>query len=307
MQLLLTVFCIIPLILIIASSSNIFPFKSGNDVDVWNNTRVPSINDNSLFLSIGDKSLVFSSLLQTISAQEQGDRVGEGGEEQDKIREDCEQDEHFDSEIDSCIPDEEKDVCDDDRDNDNDARVDLEDSECLPNDNEQEQQQQEEDNYTSSNNNVSLDSSNTDHKPQKSSQNLTGNHSTETTTTTNNKASTNELQQHANATTGEDANFSLNCHPAEAEMVPGAEDSITCTIENKTPNPIELILECSGLEGTGIECSINGERPTGTTLAKEMSDTNFSVIIATTSSPAVPPGSYPFTISAEECINSDFC
>jgi hypothetical protein len=72
--------------------------------------------------------------------------------------------------------------------------------------------------------------------------------------------------------------LTVYCHPAEAQRVPGADASITCTIENKTPNLIELMLECSGLEGTGIGCSFNGERPTGKTLAKEMSDTNFSVI-----------------------------
>jgi hypothetical protein len=39
-------------------------------------------------------------------------------------------------------------------------------------------------------------------------------------------------------------------------MLPGEEGSINCTIENKNPKPIELVLECSGLEGTGIECNI---------------------------------------------------
>jgi hypothetical protein len=90
-------------------------------------------------------------------------------------------------------------------------------------------------------------------------------------------------------------------------MVPGAEGSILCTIENKTPKPIELVLGCSGLDDTGIECYINGEYPTGTTLVKEMSHTNFSVLVVSRSSPLVPAGSYPFTISAEKCINSDLC
>jgi hypothetical protein len=136
------------------------------------------------------------------------------------------------------------------------------------------------------------------------SQNLTNSHST--ATTSNNNASFEGFHHYANASALEDS-FTVICHPAEAEMVPGAEGSITCTIENKTPNPIELILECSGLEGTGIECSINGDRPTGTTLVKEMSNANFSVIIVTASSPVLPPGSYLFTISAETCINSDLC
>jgi hypothetical protein len=78
------------------------------------------------------------------------------------------------------------------------------------------------------------------------------------------------------------------------------EDSITCTIENKTPKPIEMVLECSGLDSTGIECHISGEHPLGTTLIKETSFTNFSVFLVSRSSPPAPVGSYPFTISPED-------
>jgi hypothetical protein len=346
---LLTVFSIISLVLIIASSSNI-SFKSGNDVNNGINTRVAHIIDSILLLSTDDKPII-SSLLQTISAQEQeeveeveeeqdggdSERKSSTGQEkekeeqiQDGIKEDCRDEEHFDSEVDSCIPDEEK-GCDDDRDNDNDGKVDSEDSDCLPNKNEQVQknnkdEQEDKEKFPGEeepsldnekdnndrenpvsieklNNNTSSDGYDADDKAQ-NNQNLT--HSNSTATTSNNNASLDEFHHYENASAAEDS-FTLNCHPAGAEMVPGAEGSITCTIENKTPNPIELILECSGLEGTGIECYINGERPTGTTLVKGMSDTNFSVLIVSPSSPPVPPGSYPFTISAEVCINSDIC
>lgn len=363
---------IIALLIIIASSSNT-SFKPDNEVNHGVDKRVYYIIDSILLLSIDDKP-IFSSLLQTISAEEQlqqevnqeedgkdSDSVMEGEEEedtgqseressmgqeqedqdseenqiQDEKNENCRDEEHFDSGINSCMPDEEK-VCDDDTDNDNDGKVDLEDLDCLHNNKIQQVQQQnneeergekeklprkeepssdyEKDNNDSenpgsteeknNNNTSSSDGYVTQSKAQNNSQNLTNSHST--TTTNKNNASFNWFHHYGNASAPADS-FTLNCHPAEAEMEPGAESSITCTIENKTPNPIELILECSGLEGTGIQCSINGEHTTGTTLAKEMSDTNFSVFIVSASSPAAPPGSYPFTISAETCIDSELC
>lgn len=270
--------------------------------------------------------------------QEQEHQDSEENQIQDEKNENCRDEEHFDSGINSCMPDEEK-VCDDNTDNDNDGKLDLEDLDCLHNNKIQQVQQRnneeergekeklprkeepssdyEKDNNDSenpssteeknNNNTSSSDGYVTQSKAQNNSQNLTNSHSTTTTTTTNkNNASFNWFHYYGNASAPADS-FTLNCHPAEAEMEPGEESSITCTIENKTPSPIEMILECSGLEGTGIQCSINGEHTTGTTLAKEMSDTNFSVFIVSVSSPAAPPGSYPFTISAEVCINSDLC
>ena len=368
---------IIALLIIIACSGNT-SFKPDNEVNDGVDKRVYDIIDSILLLSIDDKP-IFSSLLQTISAEElvqqevnqeedgkDSDSVMEGEEEkeeedtgqseressmgqeqehqdseenqiQDEKNENCRDDEHFDSGINSCMPDEEK-VCDDDTDNDNDGKVDLEDLDCLLNNKIQQVQRQnneeepgekeklprkeepssdyENDNNDSenpgsteeknNNNTSSSDGYVTQSIAQNNSQNLTNSHSTTTTTTNKNNASFNWFHHYGNASAPAD-NFTLNCHPAEAEMEPGAESSITCTIENKTPNPIELILECSGLEGTGIQCSINGEHTTSTTLAKEMSDTNFSVFIVSASSPAAPPGSYPFTISAETCIDSELC
>jgi hypothetical protein len=373
MQLLRVFSIIIALVLIIASSSNI-SFKSGNDVNPGINTKAPLID--SILLSIDDKSTFSSLLqtisaqeqeqqevdqeedgkdsdpvMEREEEQDRGDSERESSigqeqeqeqqdsekeQEQDKIKEDCGPTEHFDSEVDSCIPDEEK-VCDDDRDNDNDGKVDSEDSDCLPNKNEQEQQQsnkeeqedkeklpgggeelsldnEKDNNYRENpvsieeqNNSTSSDGHNTEDKAQNSNQNLTDSNSTAATTTSNNNASLDGFDPYANTSAAEEDSFTLKCHPEGAEMVPGAEDSITCTVENKAPKPIELVLECSGLEGTGIECSINGDYPTGRTLVKEMSDTNFSVLVVSRSSPPVPAGSYPFTISAELCINSDLC
>jgi hypothetical protein len=100
--------------------------------------------------------------------------------------------------------------------------------------------------------------------------------------------------------------LSIECHPTAVEMEPGEDASINCTVENKSSDRIEIIMECSGLMGTGIECYINGEYPMGMTLT-EMTDTNFSVILVSSSSPAVPAGSYRFSISVDECVNSDLC
>jgi hypothetical protein len=374
MKLLLTVFSIVALvfiiIIIIASSGNI-SFTLGEDINnTVTNSKAPTVDSILLLLFTDHNSSIFSSLLQTISAQEEVNEqenrtdsdaaVKRGGEEeqdsgdserrssiaqeqeknsseedvqkQDETKEDCRRGEYFDSEVDSCMPDQEK-VCGYDR--DNDSRVDSQDLDCLPNRNEQEQHDNKEEphdkeklstgeeasldnkesdkggenpismeqqnNNTSSNNNASSGSSDTEDKAQ-NSQNLTDSH---TTTTTHNNASLNEFH-YANDSAAEDG-FTLMCHPAETKMLPGEEGSITCTIENKTPKPIAMVLECSGLNGTGIECYINGERPTETTLIKEMSYTNFSVLLVSRSLPPVSAGSYPFTISAEECMNSDVC
>ena len=361
----LRVFSIIIAVLIIIASSSNTSFKPGNEVNDGVDKRVYNIIDSILLLSIDDKP-IFSSLLQTISAEEQvqqevnqeedgkdSDSVMEREEEQDRgqseressmgqeqeqqdreeehiedgIKENCRHEEHFDSGIDSCMPDEEK-VCDDDTDNDNDGKVDLEDLDCLHNNKDDEVQQQnnkvenedkeklpgkeessldyEKDNNDTekpvlivekNNNTSSSDSHVTESKAQNNSQNLTNSHSI-ATTTSNDNASLNRSHHYANGSAPEDS-FTLNCDPAETIMVPGAEGSITCIIGNMSPNPIDLMIGCSGLEGTGIECSINGERSTRTTLAKEMSNTNFSVSMVSASSPAVPPGSYPFIISAE--------
>jgi hypothetical protein len=338
---LLRVFSIIIALVFIIASSNI-SFKSGNDVNPGINTKAP-LTDNIL-LSTDDK-LTFSSLLQTTSAQEQEQDKGDSetessmGEEQeqhdsekeqkqDELKEDCRPTERFDSEVDSCISDPQK-VCNDDRDNDN--RVDSEDSDCLSNKTDQQQQENKhqdkeklllgeekpspvnkQDNNGGENpvaieqqeNNTSSDGFDTEDEAQ-NSQNLTGSHSKETTTS-NNNASLNEFHQ-ANTSAAAEDSFTLNCHPSEAEMLPGEEDSIICTIENKAPEPIEMVLECSGLQNTGIECYINGESLTGRASIKEMSYKDFSVLLVSHSSPTLPAGSYPFTISAEQCINSDHC
>jgi hypothetical protein len=89
-------------------------------------------------------------------------------------------------------------------------------------------------------------------------------------------------------------------------MKPGEEASINCAIENRTSEPIEIVVECLGLEDTGIECYIDGGYTMRSTLS-QVSNTNFSVVLISNSSPPVPAGSYPFTIRVDECVNSDLC
>ena len=77
--------------------------------------------------------------------------------------------------------------------------------------------------------------------------------------------------QHGSVIEGD--SFTLKCQPADIQMTPGTERSIYCTAENKIPKPIELAIGCLGLDGTGMECYINGEGySTGTVLLKELSD-----------------------------------
>ena len=85
--------------------------------------------------------------------------------------------------------------------------------------------------------------------------------------------------QHGSVIEGD--SFILKCQPADIQMTPGTERSIYCTAENKIPKPIELAIGCLGLDGTGMECYINGEGySTGTVLLKELSDRNFSILMA---------------------------
>jgi hypothetical protein len=121
----------------------------------------------------------------------------------------------------------------------------------------------------------------------------------------NSTTSFNEFDNPTNASTLEDR-LSMQCNPPEVEVKPGEDASINCTIENKSSETIEIAVGCLGLEDTGIQCYINGEYPMRSTLS-EMSDTDFSIVLVSSSSPPVPAGSYPFVISVDECINSDLC
>jgi hypothetical protein len=297
MQILRGFSVIIVVVLITASSGNIY-FKAGN-TEI--NTRAPVID--SILLSIEDKS-TFSSLLQTISAEEQVqqevDQEENGKDSHSVMKIEKEQD-RGQSEGESSIGQEQV-----QQDNKHEDKEKL-----LPGEGEASLDNKEYNNdgknpvpMEEQNNSLSSGSHNTKDKAQNSAQNLTDSHST--AATNKNNASFDESHQYANASSAEEVSFILKCDEG-AEMVPGTEDSITCTIENKTPKPIELVLGCSGLDSTGIECHIHGEHSIGGTLINEMSHTNFSVLLISRSSPPTPVGSYPFTISAEECINSDLC
>ena len=252
---------------------------------------------------------------------------GDEVQREEEVKEECASGEQFDFDIEACIPNEEK-VCDDGKDNDNDAKVDSEDSDCQTNEkrrnqenNEEEEEDieklveeekhadNEEDNNDKNgspllelgnNETMSLDEYITD-KAQ-NSQNLTDIHSAALVARTSNNTNNASSVEHYNINGSliEEATFVLKCHPTDIQMTPGTEKSIYCTAENKIPEPIELAIGCLGLEGTGVECFIDREdSPTGTLLLKELSDTNFSILISSESSPPVPVGSYPFSINAE--------
>jgi hypothetical protein len=265
-----------------------------------------------------------------------GEEVGNEVQREEEVIEECGSGEHFDFDVDACVLDEEK-VCDDGRDNDNDDKVDSKDSDCQTNEKQMEQENnreedeeeteklvkeekrvdKEEDNNDGNsspllglgtNGTVSLNDYITQDKAQYS-QNLTDIHSTALVATTSNNTNNASSGQHYNINGSiiEEATFNLKCHPTDIQMMPGTERSIFCTAENKIPEPIELAIGCLGLEGTGVECFIDREAsPTGTLLLEELSDTNFSILISSESSPPVPVGSYPFSINAE-CTDTNLC
>jgi hypothetical protein len=264
-----------------------------------------------------------------------GEEVGNEVQREEEVKEECESGEHFDFDVDTCVPNEEK-VCDDGRDNDNDDKVDSEDSDCQTSEKQMEQENnreedediarlaeeekridKEEDNNEGhssphlelgTNETISLNDYITQDNAN-NSQNLTNIHSTALVVTTSNNTNNASSGQNYNINGSiiEEATFNLKCHPTDIQMMPGTERSIFCTAENKIPEPIELTIGCLGLEGTGVECFIDREdSSTGTLLLKELSDTNFSILVSSESSPPVPVGSYPFSINAQ-CTNTNLC
>jgi hypothetical protein len=327
MQLLLTVFCIIALVLVIASSSSSnISFKPGSNINTGINTTVGPVMSNILSLSIDDKS-IFSSLLQTISAQEQeetepvdeedgkdpGVIIKADEEEQQNKREGNETKSSLGQQEDDTEKEQQKQDYKDEPEGKEELAQENEKGASLDNKDDNSSgaaaapvTTEEQSNDTSSNNDTSSDVS--EDRTENSSQNSIDSHSIERRTkptANNSSASTNESQR-VNASKAQDDSFTLGCNPAETKMLPGEEGSITCTIENETPKPIELVLACSGLQGTGIDCYINGGSHVERTL-KERSLANFTVLLTSRSSPPTLAGSYPFIISVEECINSDLC
>jgi len=70
---------------------------------------------------------------------------------------------------------------------------------------------------------------------------------------------------------------------------------------------VELEIECSGLSGSGIDCVIGEDREQrGKIVINKLSDKSFPVLIVSRSSPPVPTGNYPFTLSAI-CADDGSC
>jgi hypothetical protein len=255
--------------------------------------------------------------------------------QRDEVKKECASEEHFDFDVSACIPNKEKD-CDDGRDDDYDDKVDSEDSDCQTNEKQMEQvdnkegekdieKPAEEEKYVDNNKEDSNDGKNAPPLELESNETMTSDDYSITEGKAQNSQNLTEIHLEEplvatisnntnNASSGEHSNtngslieptFTLKCNPTDIIMMPGTESSIFCTAENKVPEPIELAIRCLGLDGTGVECYINGEdSPPGTISLKELSDTNFSILLASASSPPAPVGSYPFSINAE-CTNTD--
>jgi hypothetical protein len=276
--------------------------------------------------------------------RERAEGGGEEPQEREQIKADCEPGEHFDSGIDVCIPDQEK-VCDDQIDNDRDGKVDSKDPDCLPTKNEQEQQEhdslneqddnekltqeegrianlnneqenntkkspmtlEQQDNNIFQNDSASSGSYGTVNGAQ-NNQNLTNSNSSVAVRDINNNNNTlfNKSLSSSNASAAED-NLTLTCPPRGITMVPGAQATLTCTLESKGDKPENLIIDCSGLQNSRIECYIDGQYLTKRTLINPMSHIDFSIVLVSQSVPPTAAGTYSFDISVAKCNNSDQC
>lgn len=299
----------------------------GEDAEI---TTEPTENSNNEQDLDKEESLAREEKEEPANGEEVGDQV----QRQEEAIEECATGERFDPDANACIPEEER-VCDDGRDNDNDDKVDLEDSDCQTSEKEIAQKsikEEQEDTETlaeeklvdkqednsggknpqslevGNNETMSSDDYSTENKAQ-NSRNLTDLSSAALVATKSNNTNNSKSGEryNINGSIIEGDSFTLKCHPTDIQMTPGTERSILCTAENKISQPIKLAIGCLGLDGTGMECYINGEDySTGTVLLKELSARNFSILIASESSPPVPRGSYPFSINAE-CINTSLC
>jgi hypothetical protein len=94
--------------------------------------------------------------------------------------------------------------------------------------------------------------------------------------------------------------INFGCQPNDLEIVQGTEGTMMCTIENNNPDATEVSVECSGLDGTGIECFIDGEdTQKAIFLIEDDSRKKFPIHIVSSSSPLVSIGTYPFVISGD--------
>jgi hypothetical protein len=274
----------------------------------------------------------------------EGEGEEEEPQEGAQIKADCERGEHFDSGIDVCIPDREK-VCDDQIDNDRDGEVDSKDLDCLLAKNEQEQQEhdnlnehhenekltqeegiivnlnneqenntkkipmtlKQQDNNIFQNDSTSSASHGTVNGAQ-NNQNLTNSNSSvavrDIINNNNNNALLNKSLSSSNASAAED-NLTLTCPPGGITMVPGTQATLTCTLESKGDQPENLMIDCSGLQSSRIECYIDGQYLTKRTLINPMSHIDFSIVLVSEYVPPTAAGTYPFDISVAKCNNSD--
>jgi hypothetical protein len=280
------------------------------------------------------------------SSKEESLQIEEQPQEQEQIKSDCRPGEHFDSEVDLCIPDQEN-ICDDDKDNVGDSKIGSKDSDCLPNKIEEEQLEQDnnnnlneqdeseksleeevivplddeqennlskkpitlerQDNNTSPSNSISPGGYDLVNRGQEN-QNLTNSDSKGMPENNNNTNSTSLIEPlSSSAASVEEDGFILTCNPGGVTMIPGEHASLTCTLENKGNKTENMVIDCSGLQASGIGCYVDGQYLSKKSLIKQMSSINFSILLVSESAPPTPAGTYPFDISVVKCTNSTQC
>jgi hypothetical protein len=139
-------------------------------------------------------------------------------------------------------------------------------------------------------------------------QNLTNSNSPVAVLDINNNNNTllNKSLSSSNASAAKD-NLTLTCPPDGITMVPGTQATLTCTLESKGDKPENLIIDCSGLQNSRIECYIDGQYLTKRTLINPMSHIDFSIVLVSQSVPPTAAGTYSFDIGVAKCNNSDQC
>src|SRR5918992_1912993 len=113
--------------------------REGEDVDTITEPREKGGNNEQDFDD--EESLTREEQQDEGSDNDRG--RGDEVQREEEVKEECASGEQFDFDVDACMPNEEK-VCDDGKDNDNDAKVDSEASDCQTNDKQRNQENNEE-------------------------------------------------------------------------------------------------------------------------------------------------------------------
>jgi hypothetical protein len=102
-------------------------------------------------------------------------------------------------------------------------------------------------------------------------------------------------------------NISVTCSPLKVKLYEGKPASILCNLDNNSYRDIALMLECLGLEGTSILCTVNENEDADKISISSNSSESFDVgMLALNVQDSEVGKSYDFTIRVT-CIESTGC